>query len=88
MRCDRTGDAVDWLLNNGCPRDDRDGRLREPAIVDCCRVRNPGALRVLLAHGADPNFIMPAPTFSLAFLLAGQKVDKIKCREIKFWKTR
>ena len=27
------------------------------------------AIKALLAHGADPNFIMPAPTFSLAFIL-------------------
>jgi hypothetical protein len=26
-------------------------------------------MKALLAHGADPNFMMPAPTFSLAFVL-------------------
>jgi hypothetical protein len=45
------------------------GYTAEPAIVDCCRKRNPRALKALLAHGADPNFIMPFPNFSLAYLL-------------------
>ena len=59
----------DWLLDNGCPLNAHKGYTAEPAISDCCRKRNPGALKALLAHGADPNFINPHPTFSLAFIL-------------------
>ena len=55
-RSDTTGDVVRWLLDNGCPLNARDGALHEPAIVDACRNRNPGALKAGL-----PPELLPHP---------------------------
>jgi len=48
---------VGWLLDNGCPLNARDGVLHEPAIVDACRTRNPGALKA--GGGAASTWVDP-----------------------------
>jgi hypothetical protein len=65
-------DVCDWLLSTGCPVDSRCLSVLPPGerpVADCCRRRNPHALRALLAHGADPNECNPCPRYTMPYLL-------------------